>query len=902
MSDDLLMEMDPGNHAGEGTSPYDAAPTLDEASVFLAVVDDGPQLAFCAYNETSDTLSIMATRSNGFDASSVVTSVLAAVQPTLLLLPPRIVGNATLLQVLTSSSSAYSSSASSSSPYRLLKSSSLEVSKCRQIVLKLRVKAMMRDSRQQQQQHFHHVHTPAPRHFPLLESSNSNHPAFTVSHYHALASIIDFDCKTLLQAMGSLLSFLQGTVLLGTHQDPDTIFISHLQQLPLNVFVQVPRRTLYDLHIFRTDFHPLALQRASSSSSKEGFSLYSLLDRTRSSQGRLRLSEWMHQPLRNVQDIYLRQAGILWGIQNYTETSSVIMDHLKHLKAVAPILTRLQKNSRAPTDVVSLCQSLQYAVAICEMLEVAAWRLQQVQQQQDGHDGSFETPYRTNLDNQASRHNESTEFDPDEPPTTRHFLFFLESLLKRCHTKTIKTIVDRIVNTVNLDETLETKSFSVLKGFDADLDSKTEDYANLGEIMRQASQNILASRQQQGLPYHASLSVVFFPQVGFLVAVVCPNDGDDDGNDASPDTTMKFVFRDEQSDYYKCDITDQMDAEIGDLDIAIKNIEFMIASQLEDDILACDLELRETYSALADLDCILAFAEISKEQNYVRPVMVAAEEQCILIESGGHPLQEHFSAAGRFVRNHTEMDESFRVHIVSGPNFSGKSCYARQVGILTYMAHLGCFLPCSSARISVVDRIVTQFSGVETCMVPQSSFQLDLTNMGGILQTATQQSLVLLDEFGKGTSPASGIALLAACLEGLSRVGSMVVCTTHFLEVFSVGLIADGESGVKALQMAVTLPEDDDDVAMPLFELKHGLSTSSAGLACAKMSGVKDSVITRAYEIVGAIRAGRSIQPLNEILFREPQLESHCKQSLCEFIDTDWNSASVDELMAVMGV
>jgi DNA mismatch repair protein MSH5 len=193
----------------------------------------------------------------------------------------------------------------------------------------------------------------------------------------------------------------------------------------------------------------------------------------------------------------------------------------------------------------------------------------------------------------------------------------------------------------------------------------------------------------------------------------------------------------------------ELDNSIGDVHANIKDAEAIIASELEDDILDCGTELRETYSALADLDCILSLASSASDHNYVRPVVVSSEEKCILIQNGGHPLHEHIIDSN-FIRNHAVIDETNRVNIVSGPNYSGKSCYARQVGVLVYMAHIGSFIPCERARISIVDRILTQFSVVETCTVPQSSFQLDLTRMARIMNSATENSLVLIDEFGKG--------------------------------------------------------------------------------------------------------------------------------------------------------
>jgi len=165
-------------------------------------------------------------------------------------------------------------------------------------------------------------------------------------------------------------------------------------------------------------------------------------------------------------------------------------------------------------------------------------------------------------------------------------------------------------------------------------------------------------------------------------------------------------------------------------------------AELEDNILDFDSQIRNTFIALSELDCILAFANCATDLKYVRPEVVPAAENCIQIVNGRHPLQE-IVLETEFVANNTCVDYSNRVNIITGPNFSGKSCYARQVGMLAIMAQIGCFIPCDEARISVIDLILVRFSVVETCAVPQSSFQLALTQMGSILRRATPNSLVV---------------------------------------------------------------------------------------------------------------------------------------------------------------
>lgn len=247
------------------------------------------------------------------------------------------------------------------------------------------------------------------------------------------------------------------------------------------------------------------------------------------------------------------------------------------------------------------------------------------------------------------------------------------------------------------------------------------------------------------------------PQVGFLIAIDTRNHMHDIATNTFPDLPPDFsyVFLQENEAYFKNSDMRGLDEEIGDLDAFIKDTEGMIVSELEEDILDCESELRSTFEAFAILDCLIAFASCAIDLNFVRPVIIesggdgdSSANDGIFIENGRHPLQE-LIVDNDFIPNDTHIDQSRRINVVTGPNFSGKSCYTRQVGILVYMAHIGCFLPCDSARISITDQILARISSVETCAVPQSSFQLDLTQMAAILNRSTSKSLVLVDEFGK---------------------------------------------------------------------------------------------------------------------------------------------------------
>lgn len=192
------------------------------------------------------------------------------------------------------------------------------------------------------------------------------------------------------------------------------------------------------------------------------------------------------------------------------------------------------------------------------------------------------------------------------------------------------------------------------------------------------------------------MSLTFMPQVGFLVALTRDYEYD---RDVELPTDFQFMFSTEDDLLtYKNSTCRHLDSSIGDLDAIITDAEHMIVTQLEDYILDHEIESRETFGALAELDCILSFVHYALGENMARPEIVPKEENCIGIMEGRHPLQELILDTP-FVPNDTFIDSNARVNVVTGPNFSGKSCYARQ-GKTVYTFCIHCVYPCTLIQCS----------------------------------------------------------------------------------------------------------------------------------------------------------------------------------------------------------
>jgi DNA mismatch repair protein MSH5 len=849
----------------------------------MSVVEQGQYIAFAAYNEVLNQIFVeTCIMSVGYEIRDIATRVTAFVKPTLLLLSTKICSNAALLEVLTTppftpregdtieeDGPPFSQPNRGSIPYRLLKTAIFDVRACKANILKLQV-ASLKKSSEIVVGGGGATNQPIRR-FPI---PNVNNHHYNVSSFHALASLIDFECTAEVQALGSLLSFIQSTTMkhIGGHVCVHDIVRSQASQ-----HMSISADTFSALHIFATERHPLLASKGRGNS-KEGFSLFSLLDRTRSRAGRTQLREWMINPLINVEAIRARQDGVeLFMLPEMHHIARNILTLMERIGAVDKIIFRIQKCCAKFHDFLALTKALSSATAIIDTVQEEL--LRKLHQQ-------FVPP--TDLDPQEHNIASVGQQWSSHDHQLMQYIKFVEHFLCRCNAATLNDLFERITSIIDEEATYECKCIVIRTGFNAQLDTFKQEFDRLEEPLL-----MIGERINQRLPHLQNLiKVIFLPQVGFLVALHDQIDWSEPGM-LSED--FAFIFTEANRYYFKNNEVRELDEGIGDLDAYIKDIEALILADMEDDILDCEGELRSTFTAVAELDCTLAFAACALDNKYVRPDVVPADQNCIQILNGRHPLQE-IVMDSKFIPNSTNLDPENRVNVITGPNFSGKSCYARQVGILVFMTQIGCFIPCDAACISIVDQILARFGAVETCAVPQSSFQLDLSQMGTTLRRATPNTLVIIDEFGKGTSPASGIALLTAALKRLSTIQCKVICTTHFLEIFSMGLVVDGEMGVKALRMAVHIPGKSGEDAVPLFVLEEGVASSSAGLVCAKIAGVKDAVIARASEIVQAVKERRKIQPLTEILRGHLDLSTVAKEVLKEFIETNWQDASKESI------
>jgi DNA mismatch repair protein MutS len=276
------------------------------------------------------------------------------------------------------------------------------------------------------------------------------------------------------------------------------------------------------------------------------------------------------------------------------------------------------------------------------------------------------------------------------------------------------------------------------------------------------------------------------------------------------------------------------------------NLEYEIFVDIRNKITGEIKRIQNIAYQIAKLDCLNSFAEIAEENNYTRPEVTDNDE--IIIKDGRHPVVEKLLSFENFVPNDTLLDTSQnRVNVITGPNMAGKSTYMRQVALICLMAQIGSFVPASSAKIGIVDRIFTRVGASDDLSTGKSTFMVEMMEVANILNYATKRSLLILDEIGRGTSTYDGLSIAQSTVEFIankSKIGARTLFATHYHELTELESKVDG---VKNYRIAVK--EKGDEVIF-LRKIVEGGADESYGVHVAKLAGIPNAVITRANSIL----------------------------------------------------
>jgi DNA mismatch repair protein MutS len=371
-------------------------------------------------------------------------------------------------------------------------------------------------------------------------------------------------------------------------------------------------------------------------------------------------------------------------------------------------------------------------------------------------------------------------------------------------------------------------------GFDPDLDGLRDDAAGSKDWMaaREA-----AERQRTGI---RGLKVGFNQVMGYYIEVAKSQ-----SHLAPADYIRKGTLAGAER-YITAEMKEH-EARILSAQDRINAREYEVFCGLRDAVRAEAASLQACARALAELDVYAALAEVAVRNSYVRPRVTEGRE--IRIAAGRHPVVEQALGPERFVANDAVLGSAARdVLIVTGPNFGGKSTYIRQTALLVIMAQLGSFVPARDAEIGLVDRIFTRVGATDDLAAGRSTFLSEMIEVARVLTQATDHSLVILDEVGRGTSTYDGMSLAWAVVEDLhDRVRARTLFATHYHELTELASQLERVANIQVL-----VREEGHDIVF-LHRVAEGAAASSYGIHVAKLAGVPEAVIRRAREVLGGL-------------------------------------------------
>ena len=270
--------------------------------------------------------------------------------------------------------------------------------------------------------------------------------------------------------------------------------------------------------------------------------------------------------------------------------------------------------------------------------------------------------------------------------------------------------------------------------------------------------------------------------------------------------------------------------------------------------------VQATAAAIAQLDVLVSFAKTSIQYHYTRPLM--GLDGKIVLKDSRHPVVEALLKGTPFVPNDVLLDQKEnRVAIITGPNMAGKSTYMRQTALIVLMAQIGCFVPAKQAEIGIVDSIFTRVGASDDLASGQSTFMVEMTEVADILRNATRDSLLILDEIGRGTSTFDGMSIARAVLEYVANpklLGAKALFATHYHELTELEDLLDG---VKNYNIAVK--KHGDDITF-LRRIVRGGADDSFGIEVAKLAGVPDTVVSRAKQVLKELEQGQPFSSVKE--------------------------------------
>ncbi len=545
------------------------------------------------------------------------------------------------------------------------------------------------------------------------------------------------------------------------------------------------------------------------SRSSRDTSLLAVLDRTITSMGARKLRAWILQPLRNLMELERRQQMIANLLQEADLLAS-LRASLKLIRDIERAAGRLSQASGNARDLVALKISLEQVPKLKSELQKLLDRL------------AFG----------ATRVNENGN---------------VELLAQRLQNdlREMPELAEKLTRAVVDDPPLALKDGGIFRdGYDVDLDA-----------LRRASRegkNWISQLQEREIVATGikSLKVRYNSVFGYFIEVTKSNLANVPSNYTRKQTTVG-------GERFTTPELKEMEAKILGADERARQLEYQLFLKLRDNTL-CELEsIQQTAAGIAIIDVICALAETARLFRYCQPVLT--ETLRLAIKDGRHPVLDQNLVEEKFVPNDTTLEgENMRLAIITGPNMAGKSTYIRQVALIVLMAQIGSFVPAESAEIGLVDRIFTRVGANDDLARGQSTFMVEMNETSNIVNNATERSLIILDEIGRGTSTFDGLSIAWSVAEFLhDKIKARTLFATHYHELTK---LAQERSGVCNFNVAV---REWNDQIIFLRKIVPGGADKSYGIQVARLAGLPKEILDRAKDILSHLEGpnGTLAQP-----------------------------------------
>lgn len=560
--------------------------------------------------------------------------------------------------------------------------------------------------------------------------------------------------------------------------------------------------------------------------------LLEILDHTHTAMGARLLRRWLERPLTDVNRIIQRQDGIE-ELTGHTTELSQLEEILEHVFDFERILTRIEANTTSPKDLLALKASLGMIPEIKKLLSgTVSIVLRKLSDQMDIH-------------------------------------------------STVYELLDRSMNENGTGNIRDGKY--IKEGYSAELD----EVRSLSENSRKWIADLEErEKEKTGIKLKIGFNNVF----GYYFEITNAN------KVPIPEYYMRKQTLVNAERYITPELkefeTKALSAKEKTEELELK-IYQAVKAAIRPEIAA----MQRTAKALAALDCLMGLSRAALKDRYVRPQITNSREGRISIHDGRHPMVEHALKREMFVPNDTELNHTDQeMIIITGPNMAGKSTYMRQVAVLTIMAQTGSFIPAKSASFAPVDRIFTRVGAADDISTGQSTFMVEMKEVSHILCNATKNSLILLDEIGRGTSTYDGMSIARAVVEYLNaNVHAYTLFATHYHELSDMA--AENEH-IK--NYTVTVKERGKEITF-LRRIVPGSADKSYGIHVARLAGLPESLLKRADEILEGLEVeGIKEEPAAPIIRRETALNLFSSPIIDELADLDVMSKTPIEAMEIL--